>query len=73
MFQQSGRTGGNPKGIRANTKSTVKRRCRTDSSVNTDSKVTMDKLRNRNKHYITIQDIRKEIKEVRGTTMDSVL
>jgi ribonuclease HI len=30
--------------------------------VNTDSKVTLDTLQNRNKHYILIENIRKEIK-----------
>jgi ribonuclease HI len=29
--------------------------------VNTDSKVTQDTLQNRNKHYILIENIRKEI------------
>ena len=32
--------------------------------VNTDSKVTLDTLQNRNKHYILIQNIRKEIKRL---------
>jgi hypothetical protein len=32
--------------------------------VNTDSKVALDMLRNRNKHYIIIEDIRKEIKRL---------
>jgi ribonuclease HI len=30
--------------------------------VNTDSKVTLDTLQNRNKHYILIENIRKEMK-----------
>jgi ribonuclease HI len=30
--------------------------------VNTDSKMTLDTLQNRNKHYILIENIRKEIK-----------
>jgi transcription elongation GreA/GreB family factor len=30
--------------------------------VNTNSKVTLDTLKNRNKHYILIQNMRKEIK-----------
>jgi len=32
--------------------------------VNTDSKVTQDTLQNRNKHYILIGNIRKEIKRL---------
>ena len=32
--------------------------------VNTDSKVTLDALQNRNKHYILIESIRKEIKRL---------
>ena len=32
--------------------------------VNTDSKVTLDTLQNRNKHYILIENIRKEIKRL---------
>jgi len=32
--------------------------------VNTDSKVTLDALQNRNKHYILIENIRKEIKRL---------
>jgi len=32
--------------------------------VNTDSKVTLDRLQNRNKHYILIGNIRKEIKRL---------
>jgi ribonuclease HI len=40
--------------------------------VNTDSKVTLDALRNRNKHYILIEKIRKEIKMLEDLTMDSV-
>ena len=38
--------------------------------VNTDSKMTLDTLQNRNKHYIIIENIRKEIKmleDLRGT------
>ena len=34
--------------------------------VNTDSKVTLDTLQNRNKHYILIENIRKEIKTYSG-------
>jgi len=32
--------------------------------VNTESKVTLDTLQNRNKHYILIENIRKEIKRL---------
>ena len=32
--------------------------------VNTDSKVTLDALQNRNKHYILTESIRKEIKRL---------
>jgi len=32
--------------------------------VNTDRKVTLDTLQNRNKHYILIENIRKEIKRL---------
>jgi len=32
--------------------------------VNTDSKVTLDTLQNRNKHYILIGNIRKEIERL---------
>ena len=32
--------------------------------VNTDSKVTLDTMQNRNKHYIPIENIRKEIKRL---------
>ena len=32
--------------------------------VNTDSKVTLDTLQNRHKHYILIENIRKEIKRL---------
>jgi len=32
--------------------------------VNTDSKVTLDTLQNRNKHYILIGNMRKEIKRL---------
>jgi len=32
--------------------------------VNTDSKVTLDTLQNRNKHYILIENIRKAIKRL---------
>jgi ribonuclease HI len=32
--------------------------------VNTDNKVTLDTLRNRNKHYVIIEDIRKEINKL---------
>ena len=32
--------------------------------VNTDSKVTLDRLQKRNKHYIQIRNIRKEIKRL---------
>jgi len=32
--------------------------------VNTDNKVTLDTLQNRNKHYILIENIRKEIKRL---------
>ena len=40
--------------------------------ANTDSKVTLDALQNRNKHYILIENIKKEIKEAGGPTVDSV-
>jgi ribonuclease HI len=33
-------------------------------AVNTDSKVALDTLQNRNKHYILIGNIRKEIKRL---------
>jgi len=32
--------------------------------VNTDSKVKLDRLQNRNKHYILIGNVRKEIKRL---------
>ena len=32
--------------------------------VNTDSKVTLDTLQNRNKHYILIENIRNDIKRL---------
>ena len=37
--------------------------------ANTDSKVTLDTLRNGNKHYILIGNIRKEIKMLRTSSV----